>query len=152
LAGALDLSNARDRDDAIAAAIKQFGKDGSRLLSGPDDGEPVVLAPSDMAMLADPENLEEWLESIPAQLSHGVEVSPTTASPTALVWEPSTSAHSRAQSRSYTVPPTRSSTGCSRYNIAALIPHTELRMVDDLGHLSASTEAAPSFTWHRPSA
>jgi len=39
----LNLWNAPDREAAIVAAIEQSGEDDSRLLSGPEDGEPIDL-------------------------------------------------------------------------------------------------------------
>jgi pimeloyl-ACP methyl ester carboxylesterase len=143
LAGALDLWNAPDRDGAIAAAIEQYGEDGSRMLSGPDDGEPIVLAPADMAMLADPENLEEWLASIPAQFAHGVEGYTDDRLADGPGWGtfdvgsvacPVTVLHGAADTL---VDPMQA------LHTAALIPHAELRIVDDLGHLSAAAEVVP---------
>jgi pimeloyl-ACP methyl ester carboxylesterase len=68
---ALAVWDAADRDAAIAAEVEAHGEDGSRTLE-PTAGGP-HLAPSDLAMLADPEWFGDLLAEAPAMFAWGLQ-------------------------------------------------------------------------------
>jgi pimeloyl-ACP methyl ester carboxylesterase len=96
-----------------------------------------------MALLADPEFLEDWIATTPVRFAHGVEGYTDDRLADGPGWGtfdvgavvcPVTVLHGAADT---IVDPMRA------LHTAALIPHAQLRVVDDLGHLSASAEVIP---------
>ena len=63
---------APNRDAALRIAAETFGEDGSKMLSA-GDAPGAELAPTDLALFADPAFLAGMATAIPAMFTHGVQ-------------------------------------------------------------------------------
>lgn len=140
-AAAHDPWNAPDRAAAIAAVTALFGDDGSKMLDM--DGPP--LAPADMDLLADPEFLQQWMTAMPANFANGVQGYTDDRLADGPGWTtfdvgtitcPVTVLHGSADT---IVDPVHAQ------HTASLLPNAQLRIVDDLGHLSIAAEVVPTL-------
>ena len=61
----------RDRNEAIAIALDQFGEDGSKMAAAPN-ASGIALADADVALFTDPTYLGTLLETFPPMFAHGV--------------------------------------------------------------------------------
>jgi pimeloyl-ACP methyl ester carboxylesterase len=133
---------APDRDAALAAAVAAHGTDGSRIF---ESAEGPPLAPSDLAMIADHPFGRLWAAAVPATFAQGLEgytddrladgpgwVSFDVADITC----PVIVLHGAADVIADPV---------HARHTAAIVPHAELRIVDDLGHFSIQDRLVPAI-------
>ena len=71
--GTAGIWEAPDRETALQIAGDTFGEDGSKMATQADPDAPPTLAPSDMALLADPAFGGAFLAAAPLMFAHGVQ-------------------------------------------------------------------------------
>jgi len=134
--------DAPDRDSAIAAAVASHGIDGSKIMESADEGPP--LAPSDLAMLVDHPFGRHWMAAAPTTFAHGLEGYADdriadgpgwTTFDVADITCPVTVLHGAADIIADPI---------HARHTAAIVPHAQLRIVDDLGHFSIEDQLVPT--------
>jgi len=134
--------DAPDRAAALAAAIDAHGEDGSKLRA---DGMAAGLAPSDVALFRDPSWTNEATAAFQAMFAQGLEGFTDDRLADGPGWVsfdvtaircPVTVLHGRSD---------RIVNVIHAYHTAELIPGAELLVLDDLGHISITTEVVPAI-------
>jgi pimeloyl-ACP methyl ester carboxylesterase len=135
--------DAPDRDAAMALALETFGEDGSKMLSA-GDAPAVDLAPSDMALFADPAFLAGMASAIPAMFAQGVEGYVDDRRADGPGW-------GSFDVGSITCPVIvvhgGSDTICAvvqARHTAEIVPNAELRVSPELGHFSILSQVQPA--------
>ncbi len=138
---ALAVWDAPDRDAAIAAAVEAHGIDGSKILSS-NEGPP--LPASDQAMLTSPWG-RAWMSSVPAMFAHGLEGYTDDRIADGPGWVdfdvatvvcPVIVLHGAADVITTIV---------HAEHTARIVPGSELRICDMLGHFSIEDEIVPTL-------
>jgi pimeloyl-ACP methyl ester carboxylesterase len=139
----LAVWDAPDRDSAMAAAVASHGIDGSKIIASAE-GPP--LAPSDLAMVIDHPFGRHWKASVPAMFAHGLEGYTDDRLADGAGWTtfdvtdvtcPVTVLHGAADVIADPI---------HARHIAAIVPHAQLRIIDDLGHFSIEDQLVPTIT------
>jgi pimeloyl-ACP methyl ester carboxylesterase len=135
--------DAPDRDAAMALALETFGEDGSKMLSA-GDAPAVELAPSDMALFADPAFLAGMASAIPAMFAQGVEGYVDDRRADGPGW-------GSFDVGSITCPVIVVHGGSDMicnvvqaHHTAEIVPNAELRVSPELGHFSIMSEVQPA--------
>jgi pimeloyl-ACP methyl ester carboxylesterase len=132
------LWNARDRDDARAIAVEQFGEHGEHMV--PPRG-PAVADAADAALFATPEFLSFWIPYVPDMFTQGVVGYVDDRLADANGWGtfdvtritcPVTVLHGAIDGLMPVA---------NAHHTAAIVPGATLRILDDLGHVSILPKA-----------
>jgi pimeloyl-ACP methyl ester carboxylesterase len=134
--------DAPDRDSAIAAAVESHGHDGSKIIESAQ-GPP--LAPSDLAMVTGHPWGRQWMAAVPAMFAQGLagyaddriaDGPGWVTFDVADVTSPVIVLHG---ARDVICDPIHAR------HTAAIVPHAELRILEDLGHLSIEDHIVPTI-------
>ncbi len=135
-----DIWQSPDRESALAVALDYWGNDGLKVASQPDNPNNPPLAAADLALLTDPTILMSMLEDLKHAFAFGVQGYTDDRIADGVGWEsfdiaamtcPVTILHGEADSIV--------DVAWARHT-QDLIPHSTLRIVPELGHLSIGAE------------
>jgi pimeloyl-ACP methyl ester carboxylesterase len=135
--------DAPDRDAALKIATETFGDDGSKMLSV-GDAPAVELAPTDLALFADPTFLAGMAAAIPAMFAQGVQGYVDDRRADGPGWG---SFDVDAITCPVIVVHGGSDTICAvvqAHHTAEIVPNAELRVSPELGHFSVMSEVQPA--------
>jgi pimeloyl-ACP methyl ester carboxylesterase len=139
----IGIWEASSRDAAMAIALETFGEDGSKMLAV-GDAPAVELAPSDMALFADPAFVAGMASAIPAMFAQGVEGYVDDRRADGPGWQ---SFDAGAITCPVIVVHGGSDTICAAVqaaHTAEIVPNAELRVSPELGHFSVLSQVQPA--------